>query len=466
MLERSYAVGEHLVPEERGWLDWRLAEVAGQHYRQLTISFTKDGLRSAGEAPRTWNRLALQKNLLVALATVDPAEAIRQLGTLEPPVSTAAGTFPEDVRSHAAKLIFLAYLKKRGANGLPTVTRVAHYLGETGQYPYAAIGAIIHSGIPPSAATALASTSVERYRTPSKFQRETKDFIEFLQLAEGKVPASILREGGRLALDRLRSNSQQTSGKFLAAIRSKTESVTLTSETQVYLAELLPILQLIDPESISKELKSDPTTAALLRVTSEPHHLEATMLHTEEQPAPQAQLRGIERSRLSTIRVIASEKPAQAAALADELTIPPFRVAGLARAAGGYSNQERKEGLALLTRAANEWEKLESASAKLSAGAEIVDAAQKLKETSIFRQMFGKLFAIGEELVSEQLDAKPAALLADCEGFDELSQLANLGSRFDPAWTYEEVSAVRNDALKAFLLAEMADGLLADLTAE
>ncbi|MBI2678393.1 MAG: hypothetical protein HYX28_06400 [Candidatus Koribacter versatilis] len=461
LLQRSSALGDELVPEERGWLYWRLAEVAERNYPQLASSFAKEGLRSAEEAPQGWNRLALQKNLLVALSALHPYAAIARLGKLEPPLATAGGTFPEDVRAHAANAIFAAYFKKAALRALPRITRVAQYLGETGQYPYEAIGGIIHTGLPAPSAASLASAAVEHYRRPSKFQRESKDFVAFLRLAEGKAPTSILREGGRLAIDRLQSDLKSP-GHFVAAIRSNTESITVTSEAQIYLADLLPVLQRIDPDYLSSELERDPTNAGLLRVGSQPHHIEAVVIHGEGAVGPQAELRGIERSRMSRIRVIASDDPDEATALADELTTPSLRVAGMARAAGGYSVKNHDKGVSLLSRAAKEWEKLDSGDAKLSAGIEIEKAALALKDSSSFREVFDKLFAIGEELVSEQLDAKPAALLADCDGFEELSQVANVGARFDPAWTYEQISGLRNNPLKAFLLAEMADGLLAN----
>src|SRR5205085_65666 len=56
--------------------------------------------------------------------------------------SSDTDSFSEDVRADAAIDIFPNYWRFIGKRGLPQIKKVANHIGDTGEYPYSAMGAV------------------------------------------------------------------------------------------------------------------------------------------------------------------------------------------------------------------------------------------------------------------------------------------------------------------------------------
>src|ERR1019366_9999134 len=85
------------------------------------------------------DRPAMEKNVLITLARIDLVEAERLYITQDAPSSQVG----EDARADGADQLFNIIWAKDGKSGLPAIRRIALWLGETGQFPYRAIGRVI-----------------------------------------------------------------------------------------------------------------------------------------------------------------------------------------------------------------------------------------------------------------------------------------------------------------------------------
>ncbi len=137
----SYAQG--LAPEERAFLTMRIARIASSHRFPQSEQWARQAFADSSDLPESEDKIALQKNALIALADTQPIDALRLLGTLASPMSKDGTTISEDVRADSARVIFASAYRYNPEESLAPMLEVASYLGRTGQYPYAAWGILL-----------------------------------------------------------------------------------------------------------------------------------------------------------------------------------------------------------------------------------------------------------------------------------------------------------------------------------
>ena len=131
LLVESYRISVGLVPAERAILLNYLSRAAGAQHLPYTASWAEENLRLAHQLSLDWNRVAIEKNAIVALSYVKSKRALDLLRTMSLPVSDGVG-FPEDVRADAAITVFQNYWHDRHPRGVPELRATALYLGQTG----------------------------------------------------------------------------------------------------------------------------------------------------------------------------------------------------------------------------------------------------------------------------------------------------------------------------------------------
>ena len=145
-------------------------------------------------SPEGWNRVAAEKNALIPLSTIDPELALKRLNDVEAPqLIPGISWFPEDVRADAAVHIFQDYWKMYGRARLPEIQASATHIGETGEYPYRAMGMILSDLLRAgnaddrAMADSIVDEAINFYKRKSKFEDRNFQFLDLLQFTRSKV---------------------------------------------------------------------------------------------------------------------------------------------------------------------------------------------------------------------------------------------------------------------------------------
>lgn len=197
--------------------------------------------------PLTWNRVAIEKNALTFMSKSDPELAMQLFVKVENPVPLDEVGFPEDVRAYAATEIFANYWKAVGVKGLPNIREVARHIGNTGEYPYRAMGFVINDlahvrdegGFP--AITGIVNEAIGYYRRGSLFQNRNEEFFSLLQSTRQIVSIADYLQGLHLLVDNLLVN-RISKGHFVAEIGIPKEFIRFTDMNRALLFRVFPLV--------------------------------------------------------------------------------------------------------------------------------------------------------------------------------------------------------------------------------
>jgi hypothetical protein len=268
VLLESYLLGRDLIPAERAILLNHLSRVAAQHHLQYTRAWAEENFRLAQQLPMNWDRLAIEKNSIASLSYVNSRRAMTLLRLMDLPVADEEGSFPEDVRSNSATIVFGNYWRDTDKKGLSNIRAMALFLGQTGQYPYNAVTAIVKDLVVsppknassfPDSARVIVLDAYTSYSKGSKFGIEDAEFVEFLKTLRPVLPNSLFRQGLELAVDRLSTSSDPDKRTaYLSNVHTDKGTATFHRQQDLLLFELLPTIREIDPDWATQITQRNP----------------------------------------------------------------------------------------------------------------------------------------------------------------------------------------------------------------
>jgi hypothetical protein len=441
----------------------RLSEVSREISPNEAADFARQSFQTASlEMAAGWNRVAMEKNSVTSMSRVDPAGAIHLLASVENPVKDDKS---EDVRDSAADVVFPNYYRQKGLKSIAVIRRTSLHLGDTGQYPYKAIGTLEPEIYQKSriAGVDLAGDAIRYYRRGSEFQTENRDFVAFLQSTGAFLPPSILKEAVTLAFERLQADRAKPHPDFIGRLITSKGSIQIKSSSTGLLAELLPLLRETDPELLTRTLDQDGDLKAISDLGQQDAHVESLVVFGAEasSPDPRVQTEGMEAGRLTNILMTSANDPDGALSEASTLTLTKYHIQGLAAAAGGFGSSDPAKGERLLQTASLEMEQLTKESDKLAAAGEVALAAIRLKDGPVLLRALDTVYSLGEELFEEDSQSSPTAMAYTRPGFREVLRTTRLLGWSDEAEARSRAGTVRNNVLKAYILAELAAGVIA-----
>src|SRR5258708_30270194 len=174
LLNDSYAIASHFDVDERVPYLVNLTEVAVDIAPPEKVKIWGRKLfADSFQLSNPQMRIAEEKNALVPLSKIDAQLAMDLFPKVEDP---PAGNLSEDVRANAATHIFPNYWHLNGIKGLSTIQQMARHIGESGEYPYRAMGLIL----------AELAKSKENPESRQKVGEILRDALEFYQLGESR----------------------------------------------------------------------------------------------------------------------------------------------------------------------------------------------------------------------------------------------------------------------------------------
>jgi len=473
LLYESYQLSQGLIPPERAVLLNYLSRTAGEHRLEFTSRWADENYRLAQRLPLDWNRVAIEKNAIVALSYVQPRRALALLRTMDLPVSNGDFGFPEDVRSDAATIVFMNYWNVNKLHGVQALRTTALYLGQTGEYPYRGIGVVIsdisrgsrhEAGGIPTAAQNLLLDAYSAYQNGSKFGIENDDFVDFLQKLRPILPSPMFRKGLELAVDRLLDKNKTTEKQvYSAAIQTENGFASFHSRQDKLLYDLLPLIREVDSDWAVQLIQQNPVLAQAgghsgKEITSEgtatPGEIDSAAMES-----PSAPSYGIQEARAQGAGELAGDNPSGALKLAQSISDPALRTVALANIARSVGPSDPGRAKELEETIKNTMPTISGSEDRLQALAALARAASAADDRTALHDALKKCFTLGEELFEEEADAHPAQPTYQSRVYDTLDGLIRSTSSMEKTALAEQVEGVRNIALKAYLLHSLAAAL-------
>jgi hypothetical protein len=413
-----------------------------------------------------WNRLAVEKNAVVALSYVKPDRAMILLRSMDLPVSDGVG-FSEDVRSDGATIIFQNYWRVHRPKGVSELRAAAVYLGETGQYPYTGIRGVVENlaatqpGQLPEEARSLVLEAYSFYERGSKFQVEDDDFVEFLQTLHPILPTPLLRQGLELAAERLLNKDRPLDKQtYLAHVRTEKGTAAFHSRQEKLLFDLLPLIREVDPDWATEIVRRDPAMEQADGNSGRQIAAEGITIPGDSW-SPEVQGYGLQQSRSQEAGELAQTDPEAAMRLAQTIADPSLRTVALANIASAVGPSTPGRAGEIEKAIADAVPGIKDSQDRLLALSAQARAAASAGDLAGFHDLLGRSFTLGEKLFEEYQDAYPGRPTYGAPAYDVLDDLVKSGASFDAAATTSEVEQVRSIALKAYLLQGLAASLYA-----
>lgn len=465
VLKESYDDSAGMFPEERAFLLGFLAEAATGIDSGQAASWAKEGLGLAARLPHDWNTVALEKNLLTAMAASDASEAMRGLCFVDPPPVLEDGSFPEeDPRAYSTRRIFPAYWRQAGYKGLDEIKRVSQCLAANGQFPFAGVSPVVTSlgKDHPDDALSLYFLAANYIAARPDIEAASGEIVDFLLTRRGQIADALLTPGFRAAVKRL--EAQIASGHANSAVKSVLSvgkaKLAFANEAEMLLARLLPSLGALDPGLAKKVAEDHPNLAAAAASRTGESHVEAAVVQGQTDPATMQalQAQGLETARLTEVQRLAATDPGAAVALANTIATPAVHAQAIAIATEAMSSSDPAPAGKLLDSSLGDLAAIHDVPRRIEASLPALRALRARGDTAAVEHLYEQLLSAGLEAWKADTEAHPVRAVFMSDVYWPLRSLARLGAALDPVWTLAELRKIGLPA-RSYLLIPAAQGL-------
>lgn len=404
---------------------------------------------------------AMEKNALTTLALVNPFRAanlyrIQELPSEDPKTS-------EDRRAFGARILFAKLWEAKEMGALPQIESLANWLGETGQYPYAAMTPVIQNVCKMDSVTAqqLFQDALSALPRDPGFPTTNRQFVMFLLGTHSCIFTPAMRNGVQEALDAIdKQRSNKTiSMKFQAS--SKSGTVSFNSESDYLLYRVLPLIESIDPELAKTVVEENANLQGVPETPMDSAVVTAGAVSFNASPNPQAMQSALNEGRLMHLAELAKTDPNSALRSAAMISDPAVRDVALAKLLPEFSKIEPESASKWETDVPNRLDSMPNNTTKLQLLVALgCQTSRADKAAKAARRYADQALDFGTELFNQDLRSNPGKMTYQVNGFDELTELAHCygNNLSDADWMDSRIEQVGNQLLRARLLIELAKG--------
>lgn len=469
VLVESYNLSKELVPEDRAVLLNLICYTAGQHRVPYTVSWAEENYLLARQLPMDWNRVAIEKNAVVAISYLQPKRAMSLLKVMDLPVADPDGSIAEDVRSDGAALVFKNFYAQQKTSALPSIRQTAVFLGTTGQYPYPAVEGIILDLAPkttlrenlPVEVTSLISDAFASYRRSSNYRTEDREFAHFLKALHPILPAALFREGLTIAVERLSTEKSIPLGNNLAYIshvNTVNGEATFDRPEDAILFDLLPLVREVDPAWATRIIEQNQALQQGGGNTGKTIDSRAGVYTTK----PEDQGFVSDYVKLQSVNVMVEENnPEEAWKVSQSISNSALKASAMAAVGSAFATSSPDRTKGIEDTISNAIAETKDANDRLVSLSALTRTAAAAKDQIRFLDALHRSFVLGEELFQEELETHPLKPVMSITSYDALKGVVLGGFGFDPRSTLGAIDQVRNTSLKAYLLLDYADAAYA-----
>ncbi|MGA8029688.1 MAG: hypothetical protein WB992_21300 [Bryobacteraceae bacterium] len=461
LLDEAHGLVQNLGAEDHAEILLMMANAARPASVERTQEWCTELFRFAVSPQMQFgsaDRGAFQENALVCLSAIDPQLAASLFQQQDLP---AKDRNSEDNRASAALALFPALYAKQRVHSLDTVEPLSLWLGQTGQYPYKAIGGVIHdiSAINADRATKLFNEAVQNFKRDPGYADSADLFVDFLLQLREVIAPNLLREGVDAALERIDQDAKSSSksasqDKFRIEVRTKTRSVSLASPSDLLLFKLFPLIRQANPKWAETVLKDHLSLRGKQMLgPDESYSTVMLMIRQDSNPSPAAVQETFDTVRLQQILAGDNGDPENALDEINSLPTPSVRNLGLATIAAQYARVDQKGADSVLSDVESDLGKMKASPAKLRLAATLAKSYFSMGRFEEAREFADKAFSLGTEILAQQRLAQPGHATYALSGSGDLASLVSaVAKNANSSGILDSIRTIGDDALRTFLL--------------
>lgn len=449
-------------PDDRAVVLNQVALAAESLDRRACKAWSLELFRVAKDQMGSNNRQAMQKNALVVLSSVDPSLAADMFKQQDLPDFKEG----EDYRVWAAGPLFSSLWRTKQQKSLHTIKSLSIWMGDTGEYPYAAVGDVMlelsktrHGAL----VNGLFADGEYAYETSSRrFFGASQDYVEFLLRVHSIVDRALLSGSLRNLVTQLEDTTPPDKPKIQVQVDNKSGTHSFNSLEDGLLYRLLPVIKDTDPELAESILhRNRSLSAETLPALNENNTWRAVALNDTQLGQPEVNA-AFQRQSLQGALDVAAQDPNQGMQLARKIGDPEMRDIAVASIMPQYLATESSVSGSELTDIERRFAKMRPDEDKLKLEVALIRIYFALHRDADAQALVNRAFDLGTELVAEDMPAHPGRNVYPANGAEDLFSLANyLGEHApDPAVAWGLIESVHDDVLKGELLAALGRGLV------
>ena len=461
VLEQSYNLSQRLGGSERLYYLIELCRVSAQLQPPAT--------RAKGWCNEAYNiaaeqggklRTAAQKDAVAFLSYLDAPSSL-QLLTQIPFQKPKPGEFVyEDQRYNAAEKVFLNYLKVKPGD-LGAVVASARSLGQTGQFPYRAIAAVVENS--PNQLSGeinnLLKVALGFYATETGFYNRDEEFLVLLQSVSQSqfVNKDLAAQMAAAFVHHLDNDPIQLPGDYYAEVHVEPSGTVFpfADRNETFRYRGIAAIQRCNPSLATQLIRQDDNLRQA--AAGELQYVSGGFVQgdpTAEQAAQQP-LQWIQDSLVDRIRDCHASNPQSAAQLAQRLTNPESRILGFAAVASGFASSDKQRATSIYQTQFSELANLNSAMSRFRTIAALTRPAYRLGQSDQYESLSAQALDIGSSFVAEDTTANR---VQNRKSFAELMDLVIFTASQSGDILKPRVKALPEDWLKAYLLLYEVEG--------
>ncbi len=409
--------------------------------------------------PAEDNRLPMEKNALRVLSINDPDTAMALYRQQESPLQfrKPGEQLSEDPRALSVPSVFSVVWEKKGRAYLDQLQSLAAYLGETGQYPYRALGKIAADvgKSDPKRARSILRDAIKFYRSDhGVFATTNEEFVEFILETHAVATPAILRAELNALLRELEHPrvSFPTQSSFRLSVTTPKGNALFTSETDLFLYRLMPLIKLDNTQRATKLLSTHTDLRKAPKIKIDTPIVVDGAVSLMGTASDERMRKALDRHRVMQVSQLAASDPAEALAVADQISDLVLRDLALVAIAPSYQQINARRADDFLQSATKHLATMPSDLAKLQLTVALIKANVTLHRIEAARVLFGDAFRSAQQIVAEDLRQHPDRPAYALQGFDELNQLFEADVAIESAANVEtRLAAFQNPVLRASL---------------
>jgi hypothetical protein len=464
LLTRASGMSKQLSDSERAFLLAKLAQASTKTMKEQSKAWADEVFQVSDGLPNDAQRSQNELIAMMAVSENDPDHGLELLARMEAPAPRSDGRPAPDMRAPAATMLFQKVWQKRGAEGIDSLQAAARQLGESGNYPYMAMGPIIRQLNRKDAekAQSLTNEALSFFSRRARSDQSAQQMAMFLGMNRDLIPVPMLKD----ILSQLVSDALDTKDKnsnTSVVISTGRGSATMSGASSLLLFQLLPMIRDIDPAWAKKlEAQNDSLRAAANLNESAtnqagPQRVGMFMGASGSGPLPMANM--MEEMKSHEVDELVKENPNQAMKVASEIHDPVIRAVTDAHLAGEVNKSDPERAAQMLKSAREAMATAKEPADKLKILVGLAQAQAAMKDSEGFAITLDQAYALGEELFRKSLDKSPDLPLLARPGFDSMTRVTITGVRLDSSITLAHIDGVRMPILQALLLVAAAQGL-------
>lgn len=444
---------------DRAFLLARAAAASAQLNADQSKAWANDAFQLATQQ-RSPVKERVQVAAINALAQNDIEAGLGLLSRMQAPAAQENGQAPPDMRSGIAAMLLQKLWQQKSKEAVPTIQRTAAQLGETGNYPYMAIGMLVRSiqRANKELAQGLVNDAI------NYLSRRRATAIEDQQLAMFLRSSSDLISGGLMkdTLERLVKEAvtqKDTGGTMAMDIETDGKKAELTSASSILLFQLLPIIRQTDAEWAKKleEQYAELRQVAELQNGQNQRMMVGMMVRAgdggEGPRDPREEMAAIQVDELS------KTDPQEALRRSEGISNPFLRAASQAGVAAELSKSDPARAAELVKNARAAMAESQDPREKMQIVINLARAQAASGDKEGWRESVRAGFAMGDEMFRKGVDRRPTAPAFAQAGYELLSRLTRATVETDLALTTERIASLHSPTLQALMLVTAAEAL-------